>query len=98
METIVSRQARPRTAEQAAFGRYNCAFLRHFRPRRQWQNTMKIDYAWLPGTLVQDPLLEECSELFSAHYGLWSRNDPQGRGGRPVKFSKGRIRRLLASP
>jgi hypothetical protein len=59
---------------------------------------MKIDYEWLPGNLVPKPMWDECSVLFSTQYGVWSADDPQGRGGRPVRFSPGRIRQLLASP
>jgi 2-polyprenyl-3-methyl-5-hydroxy-6-metoxy-1,4-benzoquinol methylase len=59
---------------------------------------MKIDYEWLPGNLVPTSMCEECSELFSTQYGVWSAHDPRDRGGQPVRFGPGRIRGLLESP
>jgi 2-polyprenyl-3-methyl-5-hydroxy-6-metoxy-1,4-benzoquinol methylase len=59
---------------------------------------LKIDYAWLPGNLVQKSMWEECSQLFSTQYGVWSRHEPEGRAGRKVRFGPERIRQLLISP
>ncbi|HNY39005.1 MAG TPA: bifunctional N-acetyltransferase/class I SAM-dependent methyltransferase, partial [Bryobacteraceae bacterium] len=50
-------------------------------------------YKWLPGSLVDEPLIEELAELYSSHYGVWGLN---GRHPfRPIKLSARNIARWL---
>lgn len=51
----------------------------------------KIEYSCLPGTLaaVNTSLLQECSELYSEHYGVWS--DLGRKPGERIKLSEKRI-------
>lgn len=51
----------------------------------------KPDYKWLPGTMVTESLIQECSELYSTHYGNWSIESPVSPGER-VRLSSDRIR------
>lgn len=58
---------------------------------------MTVEYGWLPGGLVQPTLLQECSELYSQHYGTWSKNAPDFPGKR-IRFSVKKVKGLLVSP
>lgn len=49
-----------------------------------------FDYGWLPGNEISSQLLQECSELFSAHYGHWG--DLGLNPGKPVKMSPDRLK------
>lgn len=52
----------------------------------------KVKYEWTLGSLIADRLCEECSELYSRSYGVWSDSSPYNPGGR-IKLSPERIRR-----
>ncbi len=56
---------------------------------------MKIDYNLMPGTLVSNDILDKCSELYSNHYGFWSKTSPHHPSLR-VKLSAGRIQEWLS--
>lgn len=47
-------------------------------------------YSWIPGVIAPDALLEECSELYSSHYGNWS--EGADRVGEPIRLSASRLR------
>jgi 2-polyprenyl-3-methyl-5-hydroxy-6-metoxy-1,4-benzoquinol methylase len=54
-----------------------------------------IDYEWLQGPLVPEELLEQCVELYSAHYGRWSVLGP--RPGQQIRLSLAQARAWLES-
>lgn len=56
---------------------------------------MEVTFEWYVGREVPDPLLRECSDLFGAHYGVWSEAAGE-RAGTRVRFSTGLVRSLLA--
>jgi len=56
---------------------------------------MEYQYTWLPGSLVQPPLLAEMAELYSNHYGIWGERSSRNPGGR-IRLSASRIGELLA--
>src|ERR1051326_3152898 len=58
---------------------------------------MPIEFSWLPGTLAQASLFEECADLYSNHYGRWSNQSPT-RPGQPIRLSAKHIRRWFDSP
>jgi len=55
---------------------------------------MNITYKWVPGSMVHDDMLEECSKLYSAHYGVWSQNFPNAPG-KQIRLSSARIKKWL---
>jgi hypothetical protein len=55
---------------------------------------MEYEYKWLPGTIVPADLINQLADLYSAHYGLWSRRASQNPGGR-VRLSPQRVGALL---
>lgn len=63
---------------------------------------MNIKYDWCLGTVVNsvsnyDSLINECSELYSEHYGRWGVSAPAERIGKRVKLSPDKIRQWLSS-
>ncbi len=59
-------------------------------------NTIELSsfvYEWLPGKAIPSSLLQECSELFSEHYGLWGDSGPNP--GNHVKMSSERLRNYI---
>lgn len=47
-------------------------------PNPAWRlvDLEEVDYGWIPGLLVGTELLAECSDLYSAHYGVWGPRGP----------------------
>lgn len=58
---------------------------------------MTVEYKWLPGSfaIADLKLLEECSALYSNHYGVWSSSTDQSRAGQHVQLTSDRIREWL---
>lgn len=56
---------------------------------------MDVTFEWYVGLEVPDPLLQECSDLFGEHYGVWSEAAGE-RAGKRVRFSPDLMRKLLA--
>lgn len=56
---------------------------------------MKPTFKCFAGSAVSDALLQECSELYAAHYGTWGEKGP--RPGQQVRQRPEKIRELLAS-
>ena len=58
----------------------------------------EIDFAFNPGSLIRSNsnFLEECSELYSSHYGVWAADAPHAAGKR-VRLSAARLREWLSS-
>ncbi len=54
-----------------------------------------IDYEWWAARLVSESLIEECSALYSGHYGRWSDRAPAQPGER-VRLSPSRLQEWLA--
>jgi 2-polyprenyl-3-methyl-5-hydroxy-6-metoxy-1,4-benzoquinol methylase len=57
---------------------------------------MTIQYGWLPGGLIGQAFLQECADLYSEHYGIWSAVSPVLPGQR-IRFSATKLKRLLSS-
>lgn len=57
---------------------------------------MSITYEWIVGGLVNQDLLQECSSLYSNHYGCWSMLAPSASGKR-IQLSAARIKDWFAS-
>jgi GNAT superfamily N-acetyltransferase len=59
----------------------------------------RYEYEWHLGGFSSnnDKLLDECSSLFSDHYGVWSKESPY-RSGERIRLSKGRIKKWLENP
>lgn len=55
-----------------------------------------IQYKWLPSTLVDEPMINKCSELYSNHYGYWNIKSDTSKKKR-VKLSPQRIKEWLAT-
>ncbi len=51
---------------------------------------MKVQYSWILGTMVSKESCQEYSDLFSNHYGVWSKNSPISPG-KKVKLSPARV-------
>lgn len=56
-----------------------------------------LTFSWLYASMVQDELLNELSELYSQHYGIWGPCQPI-LAGRQIKLSPERIREWLQDP
>jgi 2-polyprenyl-3-methyl-5-hydroxy-6-metoxy-1,4-benzoquinol methylase/GNAT superfamily N-acetyltransferase len=54
-----------------------------------------VQYAWVPAGVAPDILLEECSALYSEHYGVWGEGAVSPAGDR-IRLSAVRLRRWLA--
>jgi len=56
----------------------------------------EIEYKWLPGTMVisQPDLVQECSDLFSNHYGIYSQLSPISPGN-SIRLSPNRVKELF---
>lgn len=54
------------------------------------------EFFWIPGSWADDDLLDNMAHLYSAHYGIWGKDDP--RHGQPIRLSPNRIREWLRSP
>ncbi|MCL2284288.1 MAG: hypothetical protein FWC26_13310 [Fibromonadales bacterium] len=57
---------------------------------------MALIFNWLHGYEITEALLARCSVLYSEHYGLWSKHDPQKRTGN-IKLSVNRIKKWIES-
>jgi len=57
---------------------------------------MEIKYTSMPGELALPETLEECSALYSEHYGVWSKHS-QFTEGAKIKLSPSRIKEWLGS-
>jgi 2-polyprenyl-3-methyl-5-hydroxy-6-metoxy-1,4-benzoquinol methylase len=57
----------------------------------------RLRFTWVSGGAITDGLLEECSELYSRHYGVYGEGVtiPGVRPGDPIKMAPRRMRRLL---
>jgi SAM-dependent methyltransferase/GNAT superfamily N-acetyltransferase len=56
-----------------------------------------VEYTWILGSgFPPDELIEECSALYSRHYGCWSARAKE-RPGEPIRLSASRIRTWLKS-
>jgi SAM-dependent methyltransferase/GNAT superfamily N-acetyltransferase len=56
---------------------------------------VEVTFEWYVGREVPYPLLQECSDLFGAHYGVWSQAAGE-RAGKRVRFPLDLVRKLLA--
>lgn len=58
----------------------------------------EFTYEWTdgPDAAADDPIMQECADLFSAHYGVWGQAGPQP--GKPVKRSAKHVAALLDHP
>lgn len=57
---------------------------------------MQIDYKWVQGALVTDELIEECSKLYSSHYGVWGQSvPPPCISGENIRLSPKLIKKWL---
>lgn len=54
-----------------------------------------VTYALQDREHLDHALVEECAQLFSNHYGVWSARAGAGRAGQRVRFSSERFRREL---
>lgn len=57
----------------------------------------KYEYKWIPGSMVATDVLEQCSDLYSSHYGYWSPDAPS-RPRERVRLSAERLRDWMNSP
>jgi SAM-dependent methyltransferase/GNAT superfamily N-acetyltransferase len=56
---------------------------------------VEVTFEWYVGREVPEQLLQECSDLFGGHYGVWSEAAVE-RAGKRVRFSLDLVRKLLA--
>jgi SAM-dependent methyltransferase/GNAT superfamily N-acetyltransferase len=62
-------------------------------PRFSFVNSGDLDFIWTPGRSLSIEVLNECSALYSNHYGKWS---PSGkRPGENIKLSSIKLQDLL---
>lgn len=63
---------------------------------------MELTYDWSYGRLIKnlpdgDALMEECSALYSEHYGKWGQHAPENKIGKNVKLGPDMIKKWLES-
>jgi SAM-dependent methyltransferase/GNAT superfamily N-acetyltransferase len=51
-------------------------------------------FRMMPGGVASDALLEECSNLYSTHYGVWGEGSP--KQGRPIKLGAALLREWVS--
>lgn len=57
---------------------------------------MNVEYDFLPGPMITPEILKECSDLYSAHYGCWSKMS-QINPGENIRLTPDRILEWLNS-
>jgi 2-polyprenyl-3-methyl-5-hydroxy-6-metoxy-1,4-benzoquinol methylase/GNAT superfamily N-acetyltransferase len=61
--------------------------------------TANVSYRWSAESELSPELLQRCAELFSSHYGIWSRHIPAaGKAGKPIRLSAERLRKDYLPP
>ncbi|OAV66419.1 bifunctional 3-demethylubiquinone-9 3-methyltransferase/ 2-octaprenyl-6-hydroxy phenol methylase [Bacteroidales bacterium Barb6] len=58
---------------------------------------MNITYEYFWGRSASFEQKKELADFYSSHYGMWSENDPEKRGGRNISLSPGMISKWLSN-